>query len=766
MNALHQKLLVAFEAEHRDHVDAVRAMLDAYEDDGGAGGAINLVELHRRLHSLKGAARAVDMKPVESLAHALETLVEDCQADAIDVGPAAGAMRRGLDAIEDWVASSLAGEAAADLEDAIALVRKAGQATPPAPADKPASPGPRLVAATEEAATTDVSSERATREEKRSGAEPRTLGASASVDSAKGEAAQAVLTRVETRSFDAFVQSSSEILAAMGGQDDALGALELVKGELKAIALAVRAHDAEERRPQSDWITPANDTLEQIVERVRNADAMLSDFERRQRDQAWRMRRLGRGLQEQVAHLQTVSADFAFGAARKIVRDIAQEQGKQVRVSVRGLDTLADRTVLQRLKDPVVHLLRNAIHHGIETPEERVAAGKPEEGCIILEVGARGPNLVVSIEDDGRGVDREKALQRAREQGLTDAAALAEAQGGDITHLLTHAGLSTASSITEIAGRGIGLSVVKEAVTALGGTFTISEREPCGARSLIEAPASLLAARFLLVKAGDDLACLPVNRIGRIHHITEENIELIDERAHALMGDEPPMPLASLAFLVGRGDNALPAAKSHCVLELRTKGQRLGVVVDETTGVRDGVMRDLELDPAHAGCVAGVLVTDAGDVVPVLDTAELTSVYNGSDARCVVRSNKDDKTKQRTSILIADDSITTRTLEKSVLEANGYHVRVSVDGADALRQLRLQKADLVVSDVEMPNLDGFGLVGAIKRDPDLKQIPVILVTSRSEETDRRRGLNLGADAYLIKQRFDQTELLNIIGRLL
>lgn len=759
MKDLHEKLLAAFDVEHKDHLEAVRSMLDVYEEAEAEAGALDLVELHRRLHSLKGAARAVDLAAAEKLAHALEEFVEGWQVSATAMGPGAlSALRRGLDAIEDVVATSLAGERPPSLDGLLDAIRKARAAD-----TIPAREQPALAESREGAG----------------GVDPTTTNGSETCNSqGAGEAADGqqptpsgsalrppVTTRVETRNFDAIVQCSSEIISGLGVQDEVLASIKSAQSEIAALGDGVRWWPAVSRQCDDEWRAPSD--AETISDRLQRISELLRDAVRRQRDQAWRARRLGRNLQEQVGLLQTVSADGVFGGARKLVRDIAREQGKQVRVTVRGLDALADRAVLERLKDPVYHMLRNAIHHGIETPAERASLAKPEEGHVVLEIATRGSELIVTVEDDGRGVDRNRVLELARERGLVATVAGFENDDQALLDLLTRPGLSTAAAVTEVAGRGIGLSVVAEAVARLGGELWIAPAAPHGTRSTITVPASVLAMRFVLIESAGDICCIPASRVVRIHHLPKERIEMIDGRAHAVEPERPPMALGPLPDLLGRGCEGIPAdASSLIVVELKSGGTRLGVIVDHVIAVHDGVMRNLDFNPARSACVAGGLVLETGAVVPVLDGAALIAAYRRIETPCVLPSQEAEAARRQQSILIVDDSITTRTLEQSVLESNGYHVRLSADGADALQQLRTHGADLVISDVEMPKVDGFGLLGAMKKEPELAGVPVILVTSRNDDIDRRRGLRLGASAYVVKQRFDQTELLKTIGRLL
>ncbi|MEX0644543.1 MAG: response regulator, partial [Parvularculaceae bacterium] len=695
------------------------------------------IELHRRLHSLKGAARAVDMRPVESLAHALEGLIEDCQAGRLVIDQKfARTIRDALNAIEDWVDAAMTSKAPPAIDDIIRQVEESRGIGSRAPSS--AAP-----------------------EGDRADNEPWDEGRTAA------SAAPQELLRVDARKFERLMQCSAEVQSAAQDQDGLLFDIQVVRDEVERLR---KEFDPAKRKNGAAGGREPRIALNALPRggvgaRLQQVARILDKGAVRQRSYAWRMRRLGRSLQSQVQSLRMVSAESVFDGARKIARDIARDEGKHVSVSVRGLETLADRHVLQSLKDPVLHVLRNAIHHGIESPAERTAQSKPDEGLIIFEVSSRGSELTVKVEDDGRGVDRDKVEAAAQKRGLATAASRASAQA--LTSLLCLPGFTTAETVTEVAGRGMGLSVVKDAVAKLGGALSITSRNPCGVIVQLTAPASLLSKRFVFVAAAGAKFCLPACDTKRLHRAAERRIETLEGLPHLIFGDAAPMALAPLSFLLRReAQRDSEGIEASTIIELAGVEPRLGIVVDAVLGVWDGLVRDLGLESAAGDLFAGGVALDDGVVAPVIDVAALAGAYRKSGRLAAFSMKSGAHEKIVRSILVVDDSITTRTLEKSVLEASGYHVRLSVDGADALRQLRQKTADLVISDIEMPNLDGFALVKAMKEDEALSRIPVILVTSRNDDADKRRGLDVGADAYVVKQRFDQAELLSIIDGLI
>jgi two-component system chemotaxis sensor kinase CheA len=739
VNGLNERLLAAFRIEHKDHLEAARAMLDACEAAGWIGQAPDLVELHRRLHSLKGAARAVDMRPVEALAHALEGLIDDFTAGRLTIDRKfARTIRDALNAIEDWVDAAMARRSPPAIDEIIRVV-EASREGAHAPSTTTFERGEAIDGTGDEG------------------------------DAAAAPTMPQELLRVDARKFERLMQSSAEILSAAQEQDALLSEIQSVRSQIDRLCREWASISRRERAPAGEVIRGVEASLpgRGATVRLEQVAQVLSKGAARQRAYAQRMRRLGRSLQSQIHFLRMVSAESVFGGARKIIRDIARDEGKQAAVIVRGLDTLADRFVLLSLKDPVLHILRNAIHHGIETPTERAANGKPDEGLVILEVSSRGREISIRIEDDGRGVDRGKVEAAARRKGV--AAGAVSTSDEALTSLLCLPGLTTAETVTEVAGRGMGLSIVKEAVARLGGVLSISARGPCGVVVQIAAPASLLSKRFVFIAAADARFCVPAGRVKRMHRTADgrARIETLEGRPHLILGDSPPMALAPLAFLLRLDETKCGEnLKGSTIIELAGVDLRFGIIVDVVLGVWDGLVRDLGLDSASGDMFAGGVALEDGVIAPVLDVAALVRTYRQTEGCISLSPEGGERENRLRSILVVDDSITTRTLEKSVLEASGYQVRLSVDGADALRELRQRPADLVISDIEMPNLDGFALVKAMKQDEALARIPIILVTSRNDDADRRRGLETGADAYVVKQRFDQAELLSIIDRLL
>lgn len=437
-----------------------------------------------------------------------------------------------------------------------------------------------------------------------------------------------------------------------------------------------------------------------------------------------------------------------------------------------GLQTRAERRVMQALRDPLIHLLRNALSHGAQSAEERRAANKPERMTVRLELSNQGGRLLAVVSDDGRGPDVARIAQAARERGVIPGDAETPASAEEILGLAFEPGVSAAAEVDQLAGRGMGLSIVAEAVRALGGSVTLAARRPHGAEVRLSAPISTARQALVLVEAGGDAFAVPAFAVRRTLRLAHADLERVEDAAVARIeidGSVVTLPMVPLDTLLGRPARA--AAGAHLRALVLARGERwLGLVVDEIHDVADLVVEAVSPAGLDVSLVSGAVRTEHDVPAPVLNSDALFDQWlriARRQASAGVGLAAPDVAAAPRTILVVDDSITTRTLEKSILESQGFRVLLAVDGVDALQVLRSDAlVDLVIADVEMPRMDGFSLLQAIKADGALASLPAILMTSRDDPEDIRRGMDLGADAYITKQKFDQRELLAAIGRLL
>lgn len=677
------QLLSIYADEHRDHIAALRDAL-------AAGAQADFEDAYRHAHSLKGAARAVDMEVVTAIAHALESLVEGWWEGR--GGDDAGQRRlaaRALDAIEDLSAAALRGVPLPTTHPILGELQQASGETATVP---PGLAGPCRAA-------------------------PPPVAAASTL-------------RVETDTLDRL----AEAMATLSVEVERLGEAEQPLRQVRHLLDMALAEDAR----------PARETLV----RIRSALAQTLD---EMAEREWALLSAAASLKRDMQRLRMVAAEGVLGGFGPMVRELAGEEGKQVRLEVEGMTTLADRDVLHALAEAVLHLLRNAVHHGIEPPEERLAEGKEGEGRLSLSVAAQGGRLVVEIADDGRGIDTAAVQKVAAARGL-----LATGDRESLQRLIFLPGFSTARAVTTGAGRGMGMAIAQGVATRLQGSLEVDSAPGRGTRVILAVPLALLAQPLLLLKARGEVFALPVSALGGVHSLSVDDLIPLEGGSAAVI-DGVQVRLVDLGALLGLAGR-MRTGRSACVAVINHGPVRLGVVADRFLDVREYVVMALDPPLAEDERLAGSVVLDDGRLVLVLVPAALLSLAVPGKVALVPCA----AAAPRRTVLVVDDSSTTRALERGLLETQGYKVLLATNGRDALERMAEEVPWLVVSDIEMPELDGFGLLAAMRGDPRLVAVPVVVVSSRDGPADRARGRALGVVAHLSKTGFDQDEFLNIV----
>jgi len=461
-------------------------------------------------------------------------------------------------------------------------------------------------------------------------------------------------------------------------------------------------------------------------------------------------------LQGSVRSLRMVRIDGLRPLLNRSIREASLATGRNASLSIVGGDTEVDRAILEQLRDPLIHLLRNAVGHGIEDPGVRAAAGKPESGRLELIARTAGPWVEVLLRDDGCGVDVEQVRSRAKEKEIVTNDELEASADDEVLDLLFEAGLTTADEVTELAGRGVGLDVVRSRMVRLGGRSTLTSTPGVGTEVTLRVPLTRLTTNGILVRVGRQMYALPTGEVERTLSVGADDVSVADG-AEVIRISNRLVRIVPLAEVIG--NTADEAAQKPAVV-ITDGMRRRALLVDEVLGQREYIVQPLAWNLDGAPLVSGTTVVDGGSVVPVLDS----HVLMGSTTRS--GSWKAAQEIRQFRLLVVDDSATSRTLERNILKTAGYHVLTAVNGEEALKVLKSADIDLVVSDVEMPLLDGFELTRRIRGHADLEQTPIILVTSLGSEEDKAKGAEAGADAYIVKGAFDQDELLKTVGRLL
>lgn len=455
----------------------------------------------------------------------------------------------------------------------------------------------------------------------------------------------------------------------------------------------------------------------------------------------------------------------------RIVRDLSKEFGKGIDITVTGAETEIDRRILEEMKDPLIHLIRNCIDHGIEKPEIRLKNGKSPNGTLKLKiVQEAGRHVELILSDDGAGIDRERLKESALKNSVVSRETLDQMNDQEILYLIFRSGVSTSPIITDLSGRGLGMAIVASKVDGLGGSLTVESVVGKGTKFVITLPLTLSTFRGILVKVNNQTFVMPTTAVERALRIKPQEVKYVKTKPFlsrngkniALVG------LADVLALSGKQQKQ-SSENSLSVLIVASGYRKIGFLVDEIIGEQEGIVKDLGPQLVHVQNIAGATVLGNGQIIPILHVPELiNSALNAQSTLATVDQGNDPESPNPSPkrILVAEDSITSRALIRNILETAGFHVKSAVDGLEAFHFLQGDQFDLVVSDVEMPGMNGFELTAKIKNDARFNNIPVILVTSLSSDYDRRRGLEAGANAYIVKSNFEQSNLVETIQRLI
>ncbi len=756
MGELEDEFRPLFVEEAKGHLERIASGLLALESAPDDQAAID--GIFREAHTMKGAAGMVGMMRVSRLAHRLEDLLVELRAGTRRSSPElTDAMLLVLDGIGRLIASPSSGDQ--DASDEAALERLLPSSTPPLPT----------------AASTGVPAAQA-RE-----------GVSAQVGrpvppAAIPKAAPAIAVLPVTPK-PAAPSSPPPQVAPLSVPPVAVAPISVAPVPVAPVPAApVPVAPTQPSAPSPaapvpnaqaahlDRKQPDSATLEVPVARIDELNRLVGEASAAQLrvghvfgselnldpDAVTEYRELTKvinQLQEVTERTRMVPVGTLEPILHRTVRDVARAAGKDVRWEVSGEDVEVDRGVLEELVSPLLHLVRNSVGHGVELPEARLAAGKTKQAVVGLHAAQVGSKVVISISDDGAGINVAAVRASAAKAGV-DVSALSEEES---LHLIFRSGISTAKVVTEESGRGVGLDVVATAVAAIHGTVQVVNHPGVGAEFRIVVPITLTVIPCLIVSISGQSFALPLQGIVRM--LEAQHVQVVGGRRLAVV-DGRAIPVSDLAALLG-----LPSAEGGPWVLLGTAESSHAFQVETVLQKRDVVVRGLTGRLRDLKSVSGASIEPNGSILLVLDVPNLleraTSAKIASDV-----TDKPAAPPPQLSVMVVDDALMVRELQRSILERGGYAVRTASDGAEALGMLAELPADLVVTDVEMPNLDGLRLIQNIRRHPRLANIPVLIVSSHGSDEDHQRGLDAGADAYIVKTSFDEVGLLSAVSRLL
>lgn len=751
-------LLELFQLETRTQVQVLNNGLLALEHDPTS--AAHLEACMRAAHSLKGAARIVDLHPAVRIAHAMEDCLVAAQEgrlrlQATDID----ALLLGTDLLQRVATPGV--ELGGEIDELVVRLSSAPNAPPvvaprpPRPSDflppihRPDDP-PAVPSAPQPAAVTS--------------AMPLQTMVRRSSDQGISEGERVLRVTADTLnkllglSSETLVEShwigpfGASMLRLRRMQSGAAQALDGVRA-----ALAGQQVDARVQAALDDAQRIVAECQQELVQRTNEVDEF-----------GWRMSHLAKRLYDTALACRMRPFGDGLAGMARMVRDLGRSLGKQVRLEIEGDATQVDRDILEKLDAPLMHLLRNAVDHGIEMPMDRMDAGKSPEGLIKLSARHAAGMLLIELSDDGAGISLDRLRVEVVQRKLTNAETAARLSEAELLEFLFLSGFSTRGEVTEISGRGVGLDVVQTMVRQLRGAVRIHQTSGQGTRFVLEMPLSLSVVRSLLVEVQGDIYAFPLAYVSHALQVRSEDIEQLEGHQHFRFMDRQ-IGLVSARQILRAGEPA-PSAESVAVVVVGDHDKLYGITVDRYVGERTLVVQPLDSRLGKVQDVMAGALMDDGTPLLILDVEDMLmsvqKLIEGGRLTRVDGGGAVIEARRRKRVLVVDDSLTVRELERKLLLNRGFEVAVAVDGMDGWNMLRGEDFDLVVTDVDMPRMDGIELVSRIKADPRLQSLPVMVVSYKDREEDRRRGLDAGADYYLAKGSFHDDALLDAVEDLI
>ncbi|MEK7704907.1 MAG: response regulator [Myxococcota bacterium] len=573
--------------------------------------------------------------------------------------------------------------------------------------------------------------------------------------------------RVDIAKLNALTELAGDLALGQARAERSLKQIDEGKEQWKDLVQALRVELLRMGRSGETQGTDVAQLVSEVGRRVAAQDELYAIMRgvlvRAQEDQFEHRMRLEE-LENRLRDLRLLPISSLFEPYPRAVRDLAREQDKQVRVDVQGTDVELDKHVLDEINEPLLHLVRNSVDHGIESPQERVRAGKPEIGTLRLVARQRGAMVEIDIADDGRGIDPSVVRQVAVAKGILEADAAGRMSDDDALALVFRAGFSTRMEVTDISGRGVGLDVVKQRLEALGGSVRMQTEVGTGTRFLLSVPISVILTRVLVVEVGGVRYAVPAEAVHQATYVSPADIETAGS-GHAFVLDGERIPIVDLAFLLGANVAGELRKDFRSVVVLQLEDLKLGLIVDSFVGERQVVQRALNKFLDGLRLFGGSAVLEYGDVALMLNVAEVLQAAGEAVSWRLRGSTTVEAAAERT-VLVADDSEMTRDLIVGILRAHGLKVIEAVNGREAVDRAIETPPDLLLTDLEMPVLDGFGVLREVRQSSALRDLPVIVFTTRGSAADKRQAADLGANAYLVKTEFREEDLLQAVERFL
>lgn len=766
-----KRLRATFQIEAEDLLKALSSSLLELEKKPEA--EESLESAFRSAHSLKGASRAVNIQEIETLCQTMEDLFARWRKR--EIAPTPGVfdlLHRALETVQQILTSP-----EAPWEEVNTRLAEFIQGAPLKPS-LPQSPEP----ASEENPPQEDSSEKASEvfaENSSSAPSPSRGGESGLVEglpkiSPFSGTLNSQMVRVSVEKLDSLFLQAEEMIS-----------FKLSFGRnCQTLREMVQQMDLWKKDWDKTWPLMKKNLLSKKEEPEKTSTKVLEFLEENQREiQGWqkKMHHFYNQMEEKT-RLLGGKVDHLLEEAKKIlmlpfstilepfprmVRELCRHFDKEVNLVIQGSEVALDKRILEELKSPLLHLIRNSLDHGIERREERQKKGKPPQGTLEISIAQNLSNQVeVLVRDDGRGIDREGVKKSAVKKGIFTEEEVQALSEWEVVNLIFQSEISTAPLITDISGRGLGLAILQEGVERLGGALFVETSSHQGTLFRISLPLTLATLRGILVEAAGQVFAIPLSQVEKILRVRPDEMKTLENRPAILWKDQV-VSAASLGGILSLSEGPEKREEKDFLLFtlLQGGGKMIAFEVDEVLGEQEILVKNLGSQLSRVPGILGATLLGSLKAIPILNVLDLIKIAGREDFSSPFTTIEESQSRQK-SLLVVEDSITSRILLKNILEGAGYAVQTAVDGSEAFGKLGAQPFDLVVSDIEMPRMNGFELTRKIREDKNLSHMPVVLVTSLQSSEDRERGIDAGADAYIVKSSFDQNNLLEVLQRLI
>lgn len=710
-----KKFIGRFVEEAKEHLGRLASGLAEIEQ--GAVSAEKINSLFRSVHTLKGSSRMLKLEPITQVSHSLEDLLSALREGRVATNPAVIALLyQGVDALSDQVQQLIE---CGQVEALSSVNTQLCQ---------------QLTATAEGQALNAVA------------AEPMAFKSSElAAEDASGASAQPTLTASDTVRVK--LDKLDELIKLMG---------ELVSSHAGMRELAMTSQQLEQQLQQ------------QLHSHLPVA---MQQFSRKMRDIVLAQENLMQELHDKTLQMRMLPLTIVLEPAARLVRDMARSLGKQVECRISGSEIELDRQMIDQLADPIIHLLRNALDHGIETPDIRQQKCKPVQGLLQISARQDGGWVVLEVRDDGQGLSLVTIRDKALKKGLVSSEQLAEMSDQQVSDLIFEPGFSTSNIITEFSGRGVGMDVVKRSIVDdLQGVISLHSSLDQGTCFTLRLPLSLAMMRVLLIRAGEQVLGFTAQYVTELISVAVSGLINVADRNAVIIRNEfvPVIELVDLLQLppASAAKKSLSRTRSELLLlVIRVHNEKLALIIDELLDERDLVIKQLPEHLRFNALISGMVTIGHNELVSLIHVPYVLDIARKA-RQPVNRRAQADQEKPKKRILVVDDSLNTREIERDVLEAWGYHVTLAEHGQEGLDKALAEQFDAVLTDVEMPIMDGFTLTARLREHERYQTCPIIIITSREKESDRRRGIEVGADAYIVKGSFDQNSLVDTLKVLL